>query len=427
MAVNIPETDKERIVIIGGGFAGLELARKLIKSDYQVVLIDRNNFHQFQPLFYQVAMAGLEPSSIVFPFRRIFQKAKDAYIRVAEVKSVDTEKKIVETSVGDMWYDHLVIAIGAETNFFGNERIAKHAIPMKSVSQALYLRNHILEDYEKSVTVRDFSDRQQLIDIVIVGGGPTGVELAGSLAEMKRYVIPKEYKELNHKEIDIYLVQSGDRLLYGMSDKAGEDALRFLTELGVRVQLNSRVTDYDGERVYMKDGNSIPTDKLIWAAGIIGNTLKGIPEDIIDRKNRIKVNHYSQVEGVADVYAIGDIAMMSTEDYPDGHPQVAQPALQQAKTLARNFKRKLKDKEPKPFKYFDKGSMATIGRQRAVADLPAFSFSGSLAWLAWLVVHLFALIGTRNKLFVFLNWIWNYFMYNQSLRLIIRPYTRKEL
>jgi NADH dehydrogenase len=426
MPVNIPETDKKRIVIIGGGFAGLELARKLMKSNYQVVLVDKNNFHQFQPLFYQVAMAGLEPSSIAFPFRRVFQKAKDGYIRVAEVESVDTEKKVIETSLGSMWYDYLVIAIGAETNFFGNERIAKNAIPMKSVSEALYLRNTILEDYEKSITVRDFSDRQQLIDIVIVGGGPTGVELAGSLAEMKRYVIPKEYKELNYKEIDIYLVQSGDRLLYGMSEKAGKDALKFLTELGVRVQLNSRVTDYDGERVHMKDGSSIPTDKLIWAAGIIGNTLKGIPDDVIDRKNRIKVNRYSEVEGVPDVYAIGDIAMMATPDYPEGHPQVAQPALQQAKTLAKNFKRKLKGRELKPFKYSDKGSMATIGRQRAVADLPAFSFSGTLAWLAWLVVHLFALIGTRNKLFVFLNWIWNYFMYNQSLRLIIRPYVRKE-
>lgn len=425
MPVNIPETGRKRIVIVGGGFGGLELARHLIKSDYQVVLVDKNNFHQFQPLFYQVAMAGLEPSSIVFPFRRIFQKATDGYVRVAEVIEVDVNNKTITTTLGDMWYDYLVVAVGTDTNFFGNENIEKYAIPMKSVSEALYLRNAILIDYERSITIRDFEERQKYIDIVIVGGGATGVEVAGSLAEMKKYVIPKEYKELNYKEIDIYLLQSGDRLLNGMSEKSSQAALGFLKDLGVKVQFNSRVVDYDGEVVHMKDGSTIPTQKLIWAAGVIGNKIKGMPEEVVLQKNRIKVNRFHEVEGLDGVFAIGDIALMATEDYPDGHPQVAQPALQQARNLAKNFKRSIRNKTPLPFEYKNKGTMATIGRQKAVADLPSFTFTGSLAWLAWLVVHLFAIIGTKNKLFVFVNWMWNYVMYNQSLRLIIRPFVRK--
>ncbi|MEM0994728.1 MAG: NAD(P)/FAD-dependent oxidoreductase [Bacteroidota bacterium] len=426
MSVNIPETDKKRIVIIGGGFAGLELARRLAKSDYQVVLVDKNNYHQFQPLFYQVAMSGLEPSSIVFPFRKIFQNAKDAYIRVAEVQSVDTTEKVIQTSVGEMWYDYLVIAIGADTNFFGNEKIARHAIPMKSVSEALFLRNHIIEDYETSVTIRDFKERQKYIDIVIVGGGPTGVEVAGALAEMKKFVIPKEYKELDYKEIDIHLLQGGDQLLAGMSEKSSVAALKFLTDLGVKVQLNCRVTDYDGDYVYTKDGQKIPTHKLIWAAGIIGNKLQGVPEDLLVRGNRIRVNAYNQVEGMEDVFAVGDIAYMENDEYEYGHPQVAQTAIQQGKNLAKNFKRMLKGQELQAFEYFDKGTMATIGRHKAVVDLPKFSFNGSLAWFAWLAVHLFAIIGVKNKLFIFFNWLWSYLMYNQSLRLIIRPYTKTE-
>ncbi|MEL6945570.1 MAG: FAD-dependent oxidoreductase [Bacteroidota bacterium] len=296
MPVNIPETNKERIVIIGGGFAGLELARKLAKANYQIVLVDKNNYHQFQPLFYQVAMAGLEPSSIAFPFRRIFQRNKDAYIRVAEVLEIDTKEKTICTSLGDMWYDHLVIAIGADTNFFGNEKIARHAIPMKSVSEALFLRNTILSDYETSVTIRDFEERQNYIDIVIVGGGPTGVEVAGALAEMKKYVIPREYKELDYKEIDIHLLQGADRLLKGMSQKSSDAALKFLTNLGVNVQLGCRVVDYDGKLVYMKDGSTIPTNKLIWAAGITGNKLKGLQEDALTYGNRIKVDNNHKIQ-----------------------------------------------------------------------------------------------------------------------------------
>jgi len=426
MPVNIPETNRERIVIIGGGFGGLELARKLAKSNYQIVLVDKNNYHQFQPLFYQVAMAGLEPSSIAFPFRRIFQKSKDAYVRVAEVFEIDTQNKTISTSLGDMWYDHLVIAIGADTNFFGNEQIAKNAIPMKSVSEALFLRNTILSDYETSVTIRDFEERQKYIDIVIVGGGATGVEVAGALAEMKKYVIPKEYKELNYEEIDIHLLQGADQLLKGMSEKSSKAALKFLTDLDVKVQLNCRVVDYDGKYVYTKDGSKIPTLKLIWAAGITGNKLKGIQDDALTYGNRLKVDAHHQVQGLENVYAVGDIAFMENEQYEYGHPQVAQVAIQQAKNLARNFKQQLRGKELSAFKYKDKGSMATIGRNKAVVDLPGFSFNGNLAWFAWLAVHLFAIIGVKNKIFIFLNWLWNYVMYNQSLRLIIRPYSKKE-
>lgn len=426
MPVNIPETEQKRIVVVGGGFAGLTLARKLSRSNYQIVLVDKNNFHQFQPLFYQVAMAGLEPSSIAFPFRKVFQKRENVFIRVCEVTEINTSKKRVVTTHGYLNYDYLVIAVGADTNFFGNENIARHAIPMKSVSEALFLRNSILEDYETCLTIRDYDERQEYIDIVIVGGGPTGVEIAGALAEMRKYVIPHDYKELDEGEIDIYLVQSGDRLLKGMSQKSSDTALKCLENLGVKVVLNNRVTDYDGKYVYMDDDSKILTKKLIWAAGITGNKIAGLPETSLVRGNRLKVNEYHEVEGLEDVFAIGDIAFMPSEEYEYGHPQVAQVAMQQGKNLCDNFKRVTKNKERKAFQYKDKGSMATIGRRRAVVDLPSGFFKGTLAWIVWLIIHLFAIIGVRNKLIVFINWVWNYVTYDQSLRLLIRPFQRKQ-
>ncbi|MEL6925005.1 MAG: NAD(P)/FAD-dependent oxidoreductase [Bacteroidota bacterium] len=418
--INIPETGQERIVIVGGGFGGLKLARDLAKSNYQVVLIDKNNFHQFQPLFYQVAMAGLEPSSIAFPLRKIFQRKKNIYIRVTEVTAINKEEKFLSTPLGICNYDHLVIAIGADTNFFGNKNLQKKVIPMKSVSEALFLRNIILSDYEKALTTTDYDMRQGLIDIVIVGGGPTGVEVAGALAEMKKYILPKDYKELNCDEIDIYLLQGAPTLLKGMSEEASAAAERFLTDLGVIVKKNTRVTDFDGHYVYTKSGEKIQTQKVIWAAGITGNKLEGIPKESLTWGDRLKVDAHHRVAGMEDVYAIGDIAYMEEEDFPQGHPQVAQVAIQQAKNLARNFKNKKHKKPAQAFHYNDLGSMATIGRNRAVVDLPRFKFQGFFAWVIWLVVHLFALIGVKNKLFVFINWIWNYFTYDQSLRLIIR-------
>lgn len=422
MKINIPETGRQRIVIVGGGFAGLNLARKAARLEYDVILIDKNNYHQFQPLFYQVAMSGLEPSSISFPFRKSFQGKKNVFIRVTEVTEVQPDKKRIITPLGHCNYDYLVIAVGAQTNFFGNEKLERLTLPMKSVSEALYLRNTILGDYEHALVTTDYERRQGLVDIVIVGGGPTGVELAGSLAEMRKFVLPKDYPELPvQEEMDIYLIQGAPVLLDGMSARSSQKALEYLEELGVRVLLDTRVTDYDGRFVYMGEDQKIRTDKVIWAAGIRGSVIRGIPDDRIVRGGRYRVDRFNRIEGYDDIFAIGDIAFMTESDFPDGHPQVAQTAIQQGRHLARNFKRSLQGKEWEPFSYKDKGSMATIGRARAVVDLPKFHFNGLLAWLVWLAVHLFSILGARNRLIVFLNWMWNYLNYDQSLRLIIRP------
>ena len=422
--INIPDSKLPRVVIVGAGFAGLTLARQLAKSNFQVVLLDKNNYHQFQPLFYQVAMAGLEPSSIAFPLRKAFQKRKNVFVRVAKVIGVNTATQELETSLGNLEYDYLVLAYGVDTNFFGNENLQKHTIPMKSVSEALYLRNAILNDYEKAVTTTDYKIRQGLIDIVIVGGGPTGVEVAGALAEMKKYILPKDYQELDCDEIDIYLIQSGPRLLKGMSDEAGESARKFLEELGVKVILNKRVKDFDGAYVQMDDGTEIQANKVIWAAGIRARKIEGIPETAWVWGNRLQVNRFNQLAGQENIFALGDLAYMEEEAYPKGHPQVAQVAIQQAKNLANNLRGEARKRPWKDFTYKDLGSMATIGRNRAVVDLSRARFQGFFAWLIWLLVHLYALIGVKNRLFVFINWVWNYFTYDQSLRLIIRPHRR---
>lgn len=422
--INIPDSEFERVVIVGGGFGGLQLARKLSAADFQVVLIDRNNYHQFQPLFYQVAMAGLEPSNIVFPFRKLFQGTKNIFIRMAEVTHVDTDAKQLQTPLGHCSYDHLIVATGADTNYYGNEELKRNTLPMKSVVEALQLRNTILDDYEDALTTPNFEDRQELVDIVIVGGGATGVELAGSLAEMKTHVLPKDYPELQvEEELDIYLVQSGDSLLKGMSENSSKKALSYLEDLGVKVMLNSRVTAFDGRKVTFKDGSTIATQKVIWAAGIKGMPLPGLPESSITHGNRLAVDRQNRVVGLNCVYAIGDVCYMEEPEFAQGHPQVAQVAIQMGEHLAKNFKlRHLRGEPWVDFHYRDKGSMATIGRARAVVDIPKpeLHFSGLFAWLAWLVVHLFSLLGTRNKVFVFLNWVYNYISYNQSLRLIIK-------
>ena len=427
MQFNIPESAQKRVVIVGGGFAGLTLARKLAKSEFQVVLIDKNNYHQFQPLFYQVAMAGLEPSSIIFPFRKVFQKVKNIFIRVTKVLSVNPLQNEICTEIGALRYDYLVLAIGADTNWFGNERVKANAIPMKSVSEALFLRNSVFDDYEMAVTADTDDNRQRLLDIVVVGGGPTGVEISGSLAEMKRHVIKKDYPDLNPDEIEIHLVHGSDRLLNTMSLEASAKAEKYLRELGVTLWLDKVVKDYDGENVMIDDGSTIRASKVIWAAGITGNTIEGFPTEVFARGNRFKVNEFNQVDGSENIFALGDISYQATEAaWPNGHPQVAQVAIQQGNLLAKNLKRMQQAQPLLSFHYRDLGSMATIGRNRAVVDLPFLKFQGIIAWFAWLFVHLFAILGAKNKVFIFLNWVWNYLTYDQSLRLVIKPWKRHQ-
>ena len=421
MSVNIPETAKKRIVIIGAGFGGLKIAKKLVGSGYQIVLIDKNNYHQFQPLFYQVASSGIEPSSILFPLRKIFQKRKDVYIRVAEVYSVDPEKKELHTSLDTVWYDYLVIATGVNSNFFGMKNMEQFAIPMKSISEAMSLRNRILSNLEKAVTL--FEEREEekkaLLNVVVVGGGPTGVEIAGAIAEMKNFVLPKDYPDLNLDLMQVSLVEGSPSLLANMSKHASEKSLFYLKRLGIHVNLNTRVIDYDGEVLQLNNGNKINTRLVIWAAGISGVVPSGIPEESVGRSQRMLVDECSKLKGFEDIYAIGDASIMSTTDYPNGHPQVAQVAIQQGANLAKNFKAMRKNGSLKAFKYIDRGSMATIGRNRAVADLPFLKFSGFIAWLTWMFVHLMAIVGVKNRLLIFINWMWNYMTYDQSLRLIL--------
>lgn len=420
MPVNIPETAQKRIVIIGAGFAGLKLAQKLIGSGYQIVLIDKNNYHQFQPLFYQVATAGIEPSSILFPLRKIFQKQKDVYIRVAEVYSIDTRKKEIQSSLDTVWYDYLVLSTGANSNFFGMKNMEEYAIPMKSASEAMAMRNRMLQSFEKAVTLRDQNARKALLNVIVVGGGPTGVEVAGAIAEMKKFVLPKDYPDLNFDLMQITLIESSPSLLGGMSKHASEKALFYLQKTGIKVMLNTRVKDFDGNILSVDDNIQIKTQTVIWAAGISGNVPGGFSEELVIRENRILVDEYNRVKGFDDIFAIGDVSVMpAAAGYPNGHPQVAQVAIQQGRNLSQNFLLMKRNAALRPFKYIYRGSMATIGRNLAVADLSFIRFSGFIAWLTWMFVHLMAIVGVKNRLLIFINWMWNYLTYDQSLRLIL--------
>ncbi len=421
MPLNIPETPHKRIVVIGAGFAGLKLVRALRGTSYQVVLIDRNNFHQFQPLFYQVATAGLEPSAISFPLRKIFQQQTDLHIRLSEVINVNTDDNLVQTTLGDVKYDYLVIATGANTNFFGMNQIAESALPMKTVGEALNLRNTILKNYEAALTSDDPEEIESLLNTVIVGGGPTGVELAGALAEMRTYVLPKDYPELNFRKMKIYLVEASTKLLASMSDSSSDKATRFLEKLGVNILTGIQVTGYKNDEVLLHNGEHLKAHTLIWAAGIRGDLPGGIPEAITGRGNRLLVDEFNLVKGLDSVFAIGDIALIESAHLPNGYPQVAQVAIQQAAALAGNLKRKLKSERMKPFRYYNKGSMATIGRNKAVVDLPFLRFQGFFAWLVWMFVHLMSIVGVKNRMLIFINWLWNYMTYDQSLRLIMKP------
>ncbi len=424
MPINLPETKQSRVVIVGAGFAGINLAQRISNKDYQVVLIDRNNFHQFQPLLYQVAMSGIEPSSIAFPLRKLLRKKKGTHIRVAELLSVNTEEKFLTTTEGRVNYDTLVLATGVSTNFYGNTNIESQAYSLKSVSDALLLRNVILYDLEKALTIREDDIRQSYMDIVIVGGGPTGVEMAGSLAEMRKYILPKDYPELRSQEMNIHLIEGTKELLASMSDEASKKSLQYLRNMGVEVFTEVRVTNYDGHEITLNDGRKLYSRKVIWAAGVTGNILEGLPKECYGRGNRIIVDEYNAIKGVKDVYAIGDNAYMEEGTY-QGHPQVAQPAIQQAKRLSKNLNEKVNGKAFIPFHYKDLGSLATIGRNKAVADLPFMKTQGFIAWILWLVVHLKSILGVKNQLFVLFNWVWSYITLDQSLRIIVRPKIRQ--
>ncbi|WP_308229266.1 MULTISPECIES: NAD(P)/FAD-dependent oxidoreductase [Prevotella] len=422
MSINIQRNQKKRVVIVGGGLGGLRLAEDLYGVGMQVVLIDKNNFHQFPPLIYQIASAGIDPSSISFPFRQIFRKRKDFYFRMAEARMVDTDKKILQTSIGKIDYDYLVLAAGATTNFFGNKNIEDWAIPMKTVPEAMGLRNALLSNLERALTCATEEERQELLNVVIVGGGATGVEIAGALSEMKRYVIPYDYPDMDSSLMHIYLIEAGDRLLAGMSQDSSKKAYDFLKSMGVDIQFGKMVTDYRDHKVIMKDGTEIPTRTFLWVSGIRANVMPGIDESHLGRGFRFKVDQYNRIPGLEGVFAIGDQCLQTTDEaYPNGHPQVAQVAIQQAKNLAKNLKKineGLADSSLTAFKYKNLGSMATIGRNKAVVEIGKLRSQGFFAWILWLVVHLRSILGVKNKMMVLLNWLWKYVSYNDSIRMI---------
>ena len=422
--MNIPDIDLPRVVIIGGGFAGLKLARKLNKKQYQVVLIDKNNYHTFQPLLYQVASSGLEPDSIAYPIRRTFQNKQNFHFRLTEVININSDTLTIETTTGALSYDKLVIATGATTNFFGMDNVAKHALSMKSLVESLDLRSKILQNFEKAIYVTDLKTQQKLMNFVIVGGGPTGVELAGALAELKKQVLPQDFPDLDLRKMKIHIVEAAPRVLAAMSEQASEKATKFLKKLDVHVWTDTQVLDYDGSLVTTNGKTNFHSDTLIWAAGVKGAPIKGLDASQFGRGNRIIVNDYLQIPTLSNIYALGDVALVQAEDTPNGYPMLASVAMQQGAYLAKQFNLEAQNKKLAPFKYLDKGTMATIGRNLAVVDLPKFRFQGLFAWFVWMFVHLMLLVGFRNKLVVFINWAWSYIRFDKGTRLIVRPYRK---
>jgi NADH dehydrogenase len=424
--MNIPQLSIPRVVIIGAGFGGLALAKKLRNKNLQVVLLDKHNYHNFQPLLYQVATGGLEAGSIAYPIRKVIQEYKDFYFRLTSVKEIDTVNQKVIAEIGDLHYDYLVIATGSKTNFFGNKEIERNVMSMKTIPQSLNIRSLILENFEQAVLTKDEADRNSLINFVLVGAGPTGVELAGALAEMKKAILQKDYPDLDISKMEINLVQSGDRVLNTMSEKSSLAAEKFLNNLGVTIWKNVRVTNYDGRTITTNSDITFETATVIWTAGVQGAIVHGLDaKSLVERAERIRVNPFNQVIGYKNIFALGDIAYMESEKYPQGHPMMAQPAMQQGDLLAENLVKCINNKPMKPFEYNDKGSMATIGRNLAVVDLPHYHFSGVFAWFVWMFVHLFSLIGFKNRAVVFLNWVYNYIRFDREGRLIVRPFKKK--
>ena len=423
--LNIPTLDVPRVVIIGGGFAGLKLARNLNSDDIQTVLLDENNYHTFQPLMYQVATAGLEPDSIAYPLRKTLKKKKRTHIRMTKVENIDFVQQKVITTIGDIRYDYLVIATGAKTNYFGNQNIEKHAMPMKSLTETLDLRSLILQNFEKALTQNAEEEKDSFMNFMIVGGGPTGVELAGALSELKQHVLPKDYPDLDIRRMQIHLIEAGPKLLGAMSKEASENAEKYLRKLGVNVWTETMVKDYDGKTVTTSK-EVFQSKTLIWAAGVTGNIPNGVSSDFLEQ-NRIVVDQHGQVKGLENVYAMGDVSMMKTEEFPQGLPMLASVAQQQGGYMAKTIKDQVRGKEIKPFKYVDKGTMATIGRNLAVVDLGKIHFGGWFAWLTWLLVHLMLLVDFRSRMVVFVNWVWSYVNFDRGTRLIVRKFSRKNI
>lgn len=418
----VPDSGLPRIVVVGGGFAGLNLVKGLKNMPVQVVLIDKNNFHQFLPLLYQVATSGIVPDSIVFPFRKLFDNYQNVIFRMAEATGIDPANNRLNTAIGYIQYDYLVLAGGSDTNFFGNEGFENFGLGLKSITDALDIRSKLLQNLEKASVTCIKEEKETLSSIAVIGGGPAGVEIAGALAEFKRYVLPKDYPELKNIEMKIFLVEATGSLLQWMPQKLSEKTLKYLTDLRVNVMLNTPVKSFDGLKVTLESGKTLNAANLIWTAGVKGTTINGLPSDAKNNYNRIMVNGFSQVHSLYNVFAIGDTALMKTEKYPYGHPMVAQTAIQQGKTLAANLMKLVNKKPLKSFGYRDKGSMATIGMKKAVVTIKNMEFSGFFAWQIWSFIHLMSLMGVRNKILVAINWLWSYFTYDKGDRVIIRRY-----
>jgi NADH dehydrogenase len=425
--LKIPSTGQKRVVIIGGGFGGIEVAKHLSEKDVQIVLLDKHNYHCFQPLLYQVATGGLEPGSIAYPLRKFMQEIPNGIFRMAEVRNINIEQQKVHTDIGDLKYDYLIIATGSMTNFFKfPKEVSSKMMQMKDIPQALNLRSFILENFEEALLTYDESKKEKLINITIVGGGPTGVELAGALGEMRKNILPKDYPEIDFRKMQIHLFESADRLLSAMSPENSEKALKYVKDFGVSIWLNTMVTDFDGEVISTADGKVIKSETVIWTAGVKGNPIEGFSPNTMVGGSRILVDEFCKVINHTNIFAIGDVAAMVSDEFPKGHPMVAPVALQQGELVAKNILAEMKNKTVKSFKYHDKGSMATVGRNKAVMESKGIKMGGFVAWLAWLFVHVTSLIGFRNKITVTLGWLYNYITYDRTLRLIIRPFKNKE-
>ncbi|GAB1449349.1 MAG: NAD(P)/FAD-dependent oxidoreductase [Bacteroidia bacterium] len=426
-SINYQQLKSPHLIIIGGGFAGIELVKQLSGKPIKVTLIDKNNYHTFQPLLYQVASGGLGPDAIAYPLRKLIGRIPNIAFRMAKVEEIQLENQLVRTDIGDFSYDYLCIASGSATNFFGNKELQENSMELKSIPQALDLRSKILQEFEKAVSGTESGKLERILNFVVVGGGPTGVETAGALAEIRKHVLPSDYTELDKTLMQVHLVEASERVLAAMSENSSQKAKEFLEQLGVKVHLKTAVQSYDGQLLKLSDGRTMETNTLIWAAGVKGEVPAGIEASNLGRGNRILVNGFNQINGYENAFAVGDVAFMSADEkYPNGHPMVAPVAVQQASLFAKNLQRKLAGQDLVAFRYFDKGSMATVGRHKAVLESFGIKMQGYLAWLGWMFLHLMLLVGYRNRLVVFVNWLWNYLSYQRAIRLITRPYTGKQ-